>query len=89
MSAAPRVRPVAAHEAPAVLALLHAAHAWSLANGFNFRATRLRLDTPETHPWLPAFYGRLGYRPTGTVQWEGKRYRSVWLEKRLGLDQAP
>jgi ribosomal protein S18 acetylase RimI-like enzyme len=144
-------------DAPAALAVLHAAHAWNLANGFNFTAAtmtleelserltpatffvaelngrlvgtvevkpepepgawslhllgvapdcgtrgvgralvafaeahaaaegarRLWLDTPETHPWLPAFYQRLGYRQTGTVQWEGKLYRSVYLSKDL------
>ncbi|MFN3430130.1 MAG: GNAT family N-acetyltransferase [Candidatus Sericytochromatia bacterium] len=154
---APRIRPAAAADAPAALAVLHAAHAWNLAHGFNFTAAtmrldelaerltpetffvaevdgrlvgtvevkpepapgmwglhllgvdpacaargvgralvafaeahaaangadRLRLDTPEHHPWLPAFYQRLGYRQTGTVQWEGKRYRSVYLTKSL------
>ena len=156
------IRPVRpATEAEAVRALLHAAHAWNLANGFNFTAAditaeelgphlvparfwvaeatggallgsievkvdpddardqrfhllavapeaagsgvgralvahaeaiaraegarRLTLDTPEGHPWLPAFYGRLGYTPFGHVQWEGKRYRSVLM----GKDLAP
>jgi GNAT superfamily N-acetyltransferase len=46
-------------------------------------AERLRLDTPENHPWLPAFYEKLGYRTTGTAQWEGKQYRSVLMEKTL------
>jgi GNAT superfamily N-acetyltransferase len=144
-------------DAPAALAVLHAAHAWNLANGFNFTAATMsldelsrrmapetffvaeaagrlvgtvevapepepglwglhllgvdpsaegrgvgralvafaeahaaahgaeahRLDTPEPHPWLPSFYCRLGYTHTGTVQWEGKHYRSVFLTKRL------
>ncbi|MDB5096820.1 MAG: putative N-acetyltransferase [Cyanobacteria bacterium RYN_339] len=151
------IRPVRPEDAPAVLALLHAAHAWNLANGFNFTAAditaedlaprltpahffvaeqagklvgtievkpekqgpdwgfhllavdpetkgggvgralvafaedlgrrmgapRLILDTPETHPWLPAFYARLGYEPFRTDQWAGKRYRSVLMAKRL------
>jgi predicted N-acetyltransferase YhbS len=141
-----------------VLALLHAAHAWNLANGFNFTAAdisaqdlaprldpahffvaeaegrivgtievkpektgpdwgfhllavdpsakrggigralvahaealgraagapRMILDTPESHPWLPAYYEKLGYMPIGTDRWEGKRYRSVLMAKSLG-----
>ena len=151
------IRPADAADAPAALSVLHAAHAWNRAHGFNFTAAtmtldelaerltpetffvaeldgrlvgtvevkpepepgawslhllgvdpacgtrgvgralvafaethaaahganRLRLDTPENHPWLPAFYRRLGYRQTGTVQWEGKHYRSVYLTKHL------
>lgn len=151
------IRPVRPDEAEAVLALLHEAHAWNLANGFNFTAAdmpmaelrprlvpsnffvadaagrlvgtievtphghpevwsfhllavdpalagggvgralvgfaeghaarqgaaRLELDTPETHPWLPAFYRRLGYEVYDTTQWEGKRYRSVLMAKAL------
>lgn len=154
------IRPVRPdREADAVRALLHAAHAWNLAHGFNFTAAdisaeelgprldptrfwvaegadgallgtvevkpdqdddrdlrfhllavapamagagvgralvahaedvarragarRLTLDTPEGHPWLPAFYRRLGYVPFGHVQWEGKRYRSVLMAKDL------
>ncbi|HYF81188.1 MAG TPA: GNAT family N-acetyltransferase [Symbiobacteriaceae bacterium] len=42
-----------------------------------------KLDTPVSHPWLPAFYQRCGYQPVGTVHWEGKRYDSVLLEKEL------
>lgn len=149
------IRPVRPHEAPRVLAVLHAAHAWNLAHGFNFTAatialdeliphlspesfhvadrrgqilgtieitpwdepgawsfhllavdprangqgigralvsfaeafvaarggTALVLDTPETHPWLPGFYRRLGYEPAGMTQWEGKHYRSIFLRK--------
>jgi ribosomal protein S18 acetylase RimI-like enzyme len=158
--AAPTIRPAGPDDGPAALAVLHAAHAWNLAHGFNFTAatmdlaalvarmtpatffvaehggrvvgtvevlpdeppglwslhllgvdpasgtrglgrtlvafaerhaarhgaTALRLDTPENHPWLPAFYQRLGYQVTGTVQWEGKHYRSVWLTKALTSD---
>lgn len=46
-------------------------------------AERVRLDTPENHPWLPAYYEKLGYRTVGTAQWEGKQYRSVLMEKAL------
>ena len=156
------IRPVRpAEEGEAVRALLHAAHAWNLAHGFNFTAAdipaaelaprldparfwvaeaagglvgtievkpddddphamrfhllavapaasgggvgralvahaeavaraagarRLTLDTPDSHPWLPAFYRRLGFVPFGHVRWEGKRYRSVLMAKDL---QAP
>lgn len=45
--------------------------------------TRLELDTPVTHPWLPAFYQRHGYRPVRKVHWEGKLYDSVVMEKEL------
>jgi GNAT superfamily N-acetyltransferase len=47
---------------------------------------RAKLDTPITHPWLPAFYQRCGYLPVGTVHWEGKRYDSVLMEKGLYPD---
>lgn len=151
------VRPVRADEAEVVLGVLHGAHAWNLANGFNFTAAdmplvallprlvparffvaeaegrlvgtievkpheepgewgfhllavapdcagggvgralvefaegyaagqgaeRLVLDTPENHPWLPGFYGRLGFVAYGTAQWEGKLYRSVLMGKSL------
>ena len=152
------IRSARPEDAEAALAVMHAAHAWNLANGFNFTAVTmtlpelaarlapetffvaeregrvigtvevqpeaeaglwglhllavdpgvpekgvgralvafaerlaaagggewLRLDTPETHPWLPGFYERLGYARTGTVQWEGKLYRSVLLTKAIG-----
>jgi GNAT superfamily N-acetyltransferase len=45
--------------------------------------TRLRLDTPVTHPWLPRFYRQLGYEPVGVTHWEGKKYDSVIMEKAL------
>jgi GNAT superfamily N-acetyltransferase len=60
-------------------ALVAHAEAQASARG----ADRLLLDTPETHPWLPAFYERLGYRAVHTVQWEGKHYRSVVMVKDL------
>ncbi|HWI66348.1 MAG TPA: GNAT family N-acetyltransferase [Symbiobacteriaceae bacterium] len=45
--------------------------------------TVAKLDTPVSHPWLPAFYQRYGYKPVGTTHWEGKRYDSILLEKPL------
>lgn len=44
---------------------------------------RAKLDTPVTHPWLPDFYERCGYRAVGTIHWEGKQYDSVLMEKDL------
>jgi GNAT superfamily N-acetyltransferase len=153
----PTIRPVRADELLPVQALLHRAHAWNLANGFNFTAAdigetelaarldpahffvaehdgrlvgsievkpekdgpdwgfhllavdpesavkgvgraliahaealrkergapRMVLDTPQTHPWLPAYYAGMGYATFATVQWEGKKYRSVLMAKEL------
>lgn len=139
-------------EVRAVQQLLHRAHAWNLANGFNFWAatitleeterlmahqetylleeagelkgtitlwddgtvgilgvepaaagkgygarllrhaeerarekgwSRIQLDTPVTHPWLPGLYERLGYRRIDVTHFEGKRYDSVIMEKAL------
>jgi predicted N-acetyltransferase YhbS len=44
---------------------------------------RIRLDTaiPATH--LIDYYTKRGYVKVGEVQWEGKTYRSVVMEKRL------
>lgn len=41
---APSIRPVRPAEAAAVRDLLHAAHAWNLANGFNFTAADITLE---------------------------------------------
>ncbi len=48
---------------------------------------KLVLDTPENHPWLPAFYQRYGFRPVDRTHWEGKRYDSVIME--LPLTTSP
>lgn len=45
------------------------------------RWQRLVLDTPITHPWLPAFYQRNGFVPVKTVHWEGKHYDSIVMHK--------
>lgn len=157
-----RIRPARPEETLEVQDLLHRAHAWNLANGFNFTAASITteelasrmnltrffvaedagrilgtlelkpepepgrwslhllavepsagkrgigralvhfaeehalrqgaheivLDTPENHPWLPAFYAQLGYRILGTVQWDGKHYRSILMGKDLTVDVA-
>jgi GNAT superfamily N-acetyltransferase len=163
------IRPVTPEDAAAALGLMHAAHAWNLANGFNFTAAdisaealaprldpatffvaanetllgtveikpevpmdpwhvpgdwglhllavapeaagrgvgralvdhaealaraagaaRLVLDTPQHHPWLPAFYRRLGYVDIDAIRWDGKHYVSTILAKPLtGRSSAP
>lgn len=42
--------------------------------------------TPMSHPWLPAFYQRHGYRPVGTVHEVGKNYDWVLMAKALCAD---
>jgi GNAT superfamily N-acetyltransferase len=59
--------------------LLEKAEAWALANGY----AELVLDTAEPARHLVVLYERKGYRHVGFVQWEGKRYRSVLMAKRL------
>lgn len=60
-------------------ALLAAAEAWALAQGYR----ELAMDTAEPATHLLAQYQRWGYRPVGQVQWPGKRYRSVVLSRPL------
>lgn len=43
----------------------------------------LLLDTPADHPWLPAYYRRLGYREYGVARFPGRRYVSVLMRKAL------
>lgn len=57
------------------------AHAEGVARAAG--AGLLVLDTPEDHPWLPAFYRRLAYQDLGQVQWRTRTYRSVLLGKSL------
>jgi GNAT superfamily N-acetyltransferase len=60
-------------------ALLSQAEAWARKNGFS----QLVLDTAESVTDLIEFYSRRGYEKVGTVQWPGKRYRSVVMRKAL------
>jgi GNAT superfamily N-acetyltransferase len=60
-------------------ALIEAAEAWALAQGFSFVA----LDTAEPATALRARYVRRGYGEVGTVQWAGKTYASVLMHKAL------
>lgn len=59
--------------------LMDAAEAWAQANGF----LQLALDTAEPAAALRARYVRRGYGEVGTVQWQGKTYRSVLMCKPL------
>jgi hypothetical protein len=43
----------------------------------------MAVDTAEPATHLVAWYARLGYRPVETVQWRGKKYRSVIMSKTL------
>lgn len=60
-------------------ALLDRAEVWARTEGFD----ELAIDTAEPASHLLAFYDKRGYRFIGHIQWEGKRYRSVILSKRL------
>jgi len=59
--------------------LLRWAEAWARRHGY----LELAVDTAEPAAHLIAFYGRQGYRFVEFAQWEGKRYRSVILSRRL------
>ncbi len=56
---------------------------WARERGFK----RMALDTAEPAAELRALYRRLGYAEVGQVQWEGKAYRSVIMQK--SLDHTP
>lgn len=56
---------------------------WALQHGYR----RMALDTAEPATELRALYTRLGYADVGHVQWEGKTYRSVIMQK--ALDRSP
>ncbi len=59
--------------------LMAAAEQWAREQGF----ARMVLDTAEPAAHLRAWYTRLGYAGVGSVQWQGKSYRSVMLRKDL------
>lgn len=60
-------------------ALLATAEGWATERGYR----ELAMDTAEPAEHLIKLYGRLGYKPVGSVQWSGKVYRSVVLSKVL------
>ena len=59
--------------------LVAACERWALAHGFH----RMALDTAEPAAPLRALYSQLGYALVGQVQWDGKTYRSVIMQKPL------
>ena len=59
--------------------LMDVAEAWALQQGYG----RLALDTAEPATALRTRYARRGYAEMGTVQWQGKTYRSVLMCKPL------
>jgi len=64
-------------------ALIDAAEAWAAAQGHR----QIALDTAEPATALRARYARRGYAEVGTVQWQGKTYRSVLMCKPLAAAQ--
>ena len=63
--------------------LVAACEDWARKNGYR----RMALDTAEPATALRALYRRLGYGDVGQVQWLGKQYRSVIMQK--SLDSSP
>jgi uncharacterized damage-inducible protein DinB/GNAT superfamily N-acetyltransferase len=63
--------------------LVAACEQWARERGYK----RMALDTAEPATELRALYRRLGYEEVAHVQWQGKHYRSVVMEK--PLDQSP
>jgi GNAT superfamily N-acetyltransferase len=59
--------------------LVAACEDWARARGFR----AIALDTAEPAAHLRSRYARLGYTEVDTVQWAGKRYRSLILVKPL------
>jgi uncharacterized damage-inducible protein DinB/GNAT superfamily N-acetyltransferase len=63
--------------------LVQACEHWARKRGY----LRLALDTAAPAQDLRALYRRLGYADVGQVQWKGKRYASVVMQK--ALDRSP
>lgn len=63
--------------------LVAACERWARERGYK----RMALDTAEPAAALRALYQRLGYVDVAQVQWQGKAYRSVIMEK--ALDHSP
>ena len=61
--------------------LLDHAESWARSQGF----AELALDTAEPAHHLVELYSRRGYKRVGSVQWEGKHYRSVIMAKEIGI----
>jgi GNAT superfamily N-acetyltransferase len=65
--------------------LLASCEAWAREAGFS----ELALDTAEPARHLLETYERWGFRRVGTVQWDGKVYRSIVLAKTLTPGPSP
>jgi uncharacterized damage-inducible protein DinB/ribosomal protein S18 acetylase RimI-like enzyme len=63
--------------------LLQACEGWARSRGYKYIA----LDTAEPAAELRSLYRRHGYGEVGQVQWPGKHYRSVIMQKTL--DRSP
>jgi uncharacterized damage-inducible protein DinB/GNAT superfamily N-acetyltransferase len=63
--------------------LVLACEQWAREHGYR----RIALDTALPASGLRALYLRLGYAEVGQVQWQGRNYRSVIMQK--SLDHAP
>ena len=63
--------------------LVAACERWARERGYK----RMALDTAEPAAALRALYQRLGYVEVTQVQWQGKTYRSIVMEK--ALDHSP
>jgi uncharacterized damage-inducible protein DinB/GNAT superfamily N-acetyltransferase len=63
--------------------LVAACEQWAVEHGYK----RMALDTAEPADSLRSMYRRLGYVEVSHVQWQGKAYRSVIMEK--ALDRSP
>jgi uncharacterized damage-inducible protein DinB/GNAT superfamily N-acetyltransferase len=63
--------------------LVAACERWAREQGY----TRMALDTAQPAVELRGLYRRLGYAEVGQVQWQGKSYGSVILQKML--DRSP
>lgn len=63
--------------------LVVACEQWAREHGYK----RMALDTAEPAVELRTLYRKLGYADVSSVQWEGKAYRSVIMEK--PLDRSP
>ena len=63
--------------------LVAACEDWARKNGYR----RMALDTAEPATALRALYRRMGYGDVGQVQWQGKQYRSVIMQK--SIDSSP
>ena len=59
--------------------LLETGESWARQQGYK----RMALDTAQPATALRALYERMGYADVGQVQWLGKAYRSVVMQKAL------